>query len=84
MVPSFLMVPALLVGSDLIAMLPSRCIPQGSATPLATRLPPLPMDGFRLDLAWHDRRAEDPVVQHVADAMIEALRPEQGNAQPLG
>ena len=74
-VPSFLMVPPLLLGSDLIAMLPSRCVPRDPAFPLATRPPPLPVDGFRLDLAWHDRRDEDLVVRHVASAMMEALRP---------
>lgn len=81
-VPSFLMVPPLLLGSDLIAMLPSRCIPDGSATSLATRPPPMPVEGFRLDLAWHDRRDEDLVVRHVAGAMVEALRPERGRACP--
>jgi DNA-binding transcriptional LysR family regulator len=81
-VPSFLMVPPLLLGSDLIAMLPSRCIPQDLAMPLATHPPPLPVDGFRLDLAWHDRRGADPVVQHVVGAMVDALRPKPGKARP--
>ncbi|MFD1110488.1 LysR family transcriptional regulator [Pseudoroseomonas ludipueritiae] len=66
-VPSFLMVPPLLEGSDLIALLPSRCVPPGAA--LALRPPPLPVEGFALDLAWHDRSAEDVVVRHVADLL---------------
>jgi DNA-binding transcriptional LysR family regulator len=74
-VPSFLMVPPLLLGSSLIAMLPSRCIPPAGAMPLAALPPPLPVTGFRLDLAWHDRHADDPVIQHVGQAMAEALPP---------
>lgn len=85
-VPSFLMVPPLLLGSDLIAMLPGRCVPRDPALALVTHPPPLPVDGFRLDLAWHDRRDADPVVRHVADAMVEALRPgsPSAGAEPAG
>jgi DNA-binding transcriptional LysR family regulator len=64
--PSFLMVPPLLAGSDLIAMLPSRCVPEDSAETLAVFEPPVPVAGFPLHLAWHVRRDNDPAVQHVA------------------
>ena len=74
-VPSFLMVPPLLRGSDLLAMLPSRCVPQDRAGPLVALPPPIPVEGFRLDLAWHDRRDKDIVVRHVAREMADALRP---------
>lgn len=65
-VPSFLMVPPLLLGSDLLAMLPGTCVPRDSLTPLATFPPPVAVDGFQLDLAWHARRDKDAVVRHVA------------------
>lgn len=68
-VPSFIMVPPLLSGSDLVALLPSRCVTSDVATMLATFVPPVPVDGFRLDLAWHMRRDGDLVVRHVADEM---------------
>ena len=71
-VPSFLMVPPLLRGSDLICLLPSRCLPEEG---LATHDPPIPVEGFRLYLAWHDRRGQDPAVQHVAALMSEGLGP---------
>ena len=64
--PSFLMVPPLLLGSDLLAMLPATCVPRGSPAPLATFPPPMAVDGFQLDLAWHARRDKDAVVRHVA------------------
>jgi DNA-binding transcriptional LysR family regulator len=81
-VPSFLMVPPLLAGSDLIALLPSRCIPPDSN--LTVHPPPMPVDGFRLDLAWHDRRSRDPVVMHVAEAMALALRSYEGHSSDSG
>ncbi len=68
-VPSFAMVPPLLSGSDLVALLPSRCVTPDVAARLATFVPPVPIDGFRLDLAWHMRRDGDLVVRHVADEM---------------
>ncbi|MFC0407343.1 LysR family transcriptional regulator [Roseomonas elaeocarpi] len=73
-VPSFLLVAPLLARSDLLAMLPSRCVPAEAG--FAVRPLPLPVQGFRLDLAWHERRAEDAVVMHVAGLMSEALRSE--------
>lgn len=66
-VPSFVMVLPLLSGSDLMALLPSRCVTLDVVARLATFVPPLPIDGFRLDLAWHMRRDGDLVVRHVAD-----------------
>ena len=66
-VPSFVMVPPLLSGSDLIALLPSRCVPPDNGAELATFAPPVPVDGFRLELAWHARRDGDPILRHVAD-----------------
>lgn len=71
-IPSFLMVPPLVAGSDLIAMLPSRCLPAGAERDFALFDPPIPVDGFPVHLAWHVRRDRDPAVRHVAD-MIEQL-----------
>ena len=68
-VPSFTVIPPLLVGSDLVALLPSRCITPDDAARLATFLPPVPLNGFRLELAWHLRRDRDLVTRHVADEM---------------
>lgn len=66
-VPSFLMVPSLLDDSDLIAMMPSHCLPPEVATRFHVALPPIPVSGFPLHLAWHRRRDKDPAVRHVAD-----------------
>jgi DNA-binding transcriptional LysR family regulator len=70
-VPSFGMVPDLLRGSDMIAMLPSRILP---AAPDLIGLPvPIPVAGFPLHLAWHRRRARDAGLQHVAGLLAGML-----------
>lgn len=71
-VPSFVMVPPLLVDSDLIALLPSRCLPASSQAGLVAFAPPIAVEGFPLHGAWHKRRAGDPAVQHVA-RLVEEL-----------
>lgn len=72
-VPSFLMVPPLLEGSDLIAMLPSRCIPADDRNRLTVLEPPIPVEGFPLHMAWHSRRGHDMGLQHVIGIMRDLL-----------
>lgn len=69
------MVPPLLLGSDLIAMLPSRCIPVGAEERLAIADPPTPVEGFPLHLAWHIRRGDDLGIRHVGEAIKAFLGP---------
>lgn len=64
--PIFMMVPPLLLASDLIAMMPGRCLPPDPDGDFAVFRPPVAVDGFPLHLAWHVRRDRDPGVQHVA------------------
>lgn len=69
--PNFQMVPPLLAGSDLMALLPSRVVPliQGiTALPL-----PVPVAGFPLHIAWHQRRSQDIALQHVAEILGQLL-----------
>lgn len=70
-VPNFGMVPDLLRSSDMIALLPSRCVP--AAADLVTVPPPVPVPGFPLHIAWHTRRTEDRGLQHVAGLLIRIL-----------
>lgn len=70
-VPTFQMVPDLLRGSDMIAMLPSR-IPF-EAGDIRTFDPPIPVSGFPLHLAWHRRRAQDAGLQLVAGILADLL-----------
>jgi DNA-binding transcriptional LysR family regulator len=71
-VPTFQMVPGLLLGSDMIALLPSRILTD--FTGLTTFPPPLAVPGFPLHLAWHRRRAKDVALQHVANLLGTLLR----------
>jgi DNA-binding transcriptional LysR family regulator len=71
-VPNFQMVPALLQGSDMIAMLPSRVSSDFGG--VISFPPPIPASGFPLHLAWHARRAKDAALQHVAAILGRLLR----------
>lgn len=65
-VPSFLTVPAVLLASDYISLLPRRCLPADWGKTHSVFEPPLPVDGFPLHLAWHKRRSKDHGVQYIA------------------
>jgi DNA-binding transcriptional LysR family regulator len=71
-VPNFQIVPSLLRGSDMIAMLPSRIV--AAEDGLVTFPPPIPVGGFALHLAWHSRQASDKALQHVAGIVASLLR----------
>ncbi|MBN6150505.1 LysR family transcriptional regulator [Xanthomonas sp. AmX2] len=76
-VPSFTMAVSMLERSDLIALLPSLCLPPQRDRRFVAFDPPLPMEGFPLHLAWHRRRHGDVGVQHVAallQGLVAALR----------
>lgn len=68
-VPSFMMAAPLLRDSDLMAMLPTRCIPDDPG--LISFEPPVPTEGFPLHLAWHRRSDDDVAVSHVAGLIRE-------------
>ncbi|MEP7454393.1 LysR family transcriptional regulator [Phyllobacterium sp. SB3] len=72
-VPSFVLVPPLLAETDLIAMVPSLCIPQDYRKDFVIFEPPVPVDGFTLHIAWHMRREKDPAVQLVASIIRDTL-----------
>ncbi|MFO0599158.1 MAG: LysR family transcriptional regulator [Myxococcaceae bacterium] len=60
-VPTFLVVPSLVAGSDLGATLPMRLIePLAARFDLVTLDLPLPNAGFGFEQAWHERMRKDP------------------------
>src|SRR5690606_37427676 len=71
-VPNFGMVPELRANTDMIAMLPSRCIPEDTSS-LAAFTPPIPVAGFPLHIAWHKRRQEDRGVQYVVEQLVRIM-----------
>ncbi len=72
-VPSFSMVPEIVRQTDLIALTPTQALGGTRRDGLHIFEPPLPIPAFALSLAWHRRRDDDPVVQHVAEAVGAAL-----------
>jgi len=58
-VPSFLLAPTLVAGSDLIALIPIR-LAALHADHVEQFDPPFPSPGFAVDLLWHPRRQKDP------------------------
>ncbi|ADJ62987.1 LysR family transcriptional regulator [Herbaspirillum seropedicae] len=76
-IPNFLMAPALLHGSDLIALMPMHCVPAASAAhpvALSCLRPPLPLDAPPLRLLHHRRHAEHAAVSQVAQALERIVR----------
>jgi DNA-binding transcriptional LysR family regulator len=71
-VPTLQMVPALLEGSDMMAVLPSRVLRNFGG--LVSFPPPIPISSSPMHLAWHRRRARDAGLQHVAAILAELLR----------
>lgn len=71
-VPGFAYVPALLAATNMIALLPSRCLPSGGGF---VSLPvPIPVEDFSVHLAWPPRVEEDTAVRHVRRVLQEGVR----------
>lgn len=74
-VPSFHIVPELLLETDLIAMLPSGTIPAAMRPRLAVFDPPVPVPGFPMHIAWHGRRTGDQALRHLIEVVPALLAP---------
>lgn len=72
-VPSFQLVPGLLLASDFIAMMPAHSIPAAFAGQIAVHVPPVAVDGFAMHLAWPTRLRDDKAVQHVLELLAGLL-----------
>lgn len=72
-VPTFQMVPALLARSEMMAMLPSRCLTGSESAGLVSFVPPVPVPGFDLHMGRHRRTDGDRAVLHVADCLRRTL-----------
>ena len=74
-VPHFLVVPHVVIETDLIVTLAERVAQAFSGfLPLITKAPPIELTGFTMRLAWHERTGADPghawlraTLKHVAD-----------------
>jgi DNA-binding transcriptional LysR family regulator len=73
-VPSFLLVPAIIRRSDMVALLPTVAFGNPTELGLVAFDPPLPLDSFTLRLAWHRRRSQDRAVQFVVSSVRTLIR----------
>lgn len=74
-VPGFRMVPPLVAQSDLIALVPSRCLMGRMEERFHVFEPPVAVESFPVQMAWHARREGDKAVQYVAQLVRELLAP---------
>lgn len=67
---TFQSVPDLVERSDLVALVPARTVASRSAR-LRVMAPPLPVRGFAIHMAWHDRNHGDAAQRWVRERLVE-------------
>lgn len=72
-VPSFSAVPPLLLRSDLIAMLPTKCLPRSNSARFASFELPIAMEAFAIHVAWHVRSDSNPLIRYLAAVIRKIL-----------
>ncbi|WP_106754096.1 LysR family transcriptional regulator [Pannonibacter carbonis] len=73
-VPTFQLVPDLLMRTDFLALLPSHSFAWQKDGSLVSATPPIAVDGFPLHLAWHRRQTSDQVLSHVTSTIRQIFR----------
>jgi DNA-binding transcriptional LysR family regulator len=68
-VKSFLVMTNIVRASDLISVVPKRLVEHLDG--LATQETPLPVEGFALVAAWHERTHKDPAQRWIRDLLFE-------------
>lgn len=71
-VNSFLVLPDVLLSTDMIAVVPQRLV-SGNAR-LAVMAPPLPVPGFTKSMAWHERTHRDAAQQWIRALLLDICR----------
>lgn len=71
-IPHFLVAPALVASSDLVATLPRRVVARSALSDrLTTFEPPFEARKFTMVVAWHAQRLEQPAVRWFRDLVVE-------------
>ena len=68
-VPSFRKVPLILANTDMLAMLPRQSYALEQERNLISFPPPIEVEGFDLQVAWHVRNSKDAGIRHVIELM---------------
>ena len=67
-VPHFMVAPAVVAGTDCVATLAARVARLGAAmAPLRLLAPPLPLDGFAIEMVWHPQTDDHPPAAWLRD-----------------
>lgn len=75
MVPNFLVAPAIVARSDLLATVPERIARSFAASlPLQVLEPPVRLPVLDVSLYWHERAHKDPLHRWMRDLVIAATR----------
>jgi DNA-binding transcriptional LysR family regulator len=80
-VPHFLLVPEILVRSDMIAMLPER-LARGYSDRFRVFELPFEMPPFTIAEVWHERTHRDPALVWLRQTLAELLRDGAAAAAP--
>lgn len=72
-VGSFLVVPEIILRSDLVALVPERIV-RDRAEQLHILEPPIAVEGFSMSLVWHERTHQHPGHRWVRDALVNAVQ----------
>ncbi len=81
-VQGFLAVPPIVAQSDLIAVYPER-LARHYAAQLTIVEAPLPLPGFTMVAAWHERVHRDPAQRWLREKIVEALAEQSGKGVRL-
>lgn len=71
-ITSFLILPEILLASDLIAVVPERLVMHQKG--LRLMAPPLAIEGFSKTLAWHERTDRNPGQRWVRSVLMDSCR----------
>jgi DNA-binding transcriptional LysR family regulator len=70
---SFLSVPDLLKDSDFVALVPSRLLQGHRSAGLICIEPPLPVEGFAVNMVWHERNHGHAAHRWVRDVVVQLM-----------
>jgi DNA-binding transcriptional LysR family regulator len=73
---SFLTVPDILKESDFVALVPSRLLKGRRSAGLVCISPPFPVEGFDVNMVWHERSHGHAAQRWVRDAVVQLLAEE--------
>lgn len=73
---SFLAVPDILKESDFVALVPSRLLQGRRSAGLMCIKPPFPVEGFDVNMVWHERNHGHAAQRWLRDAVVQLLAEE--------